>query len=242
MVNKDLNIENYKNRHLGERAFIVGNGLGTTPEILDRLEHSGWITFGMNRIGMIFPKTSWRPRFYIGTTSAINDPIHRPDNLAGIRSSEIAFCCDGYKNYLDESINDNVIYLSCSQLEDWLGKHNEATNDFWSDDISNRLSKFACTAFPAMQVAAYLGLNPIYLIGCDADYRPPVDGVDPSHFDPKYRPWHAYPSYENLNLGIQRAHEIAQVAADRLGIEIINISPISEITAHTFGSLDEALA
>jgi len=242
VVKRDLKIEDFKNRYLGQRVFIVGNGPSTTPEILDQIKSSGWATFGMNRIGMIFPRTSWRPKFYIGTTSAINDPMHRPDNLAGIRSSEIAFCCDGYKIYLDEDIDDNVIYLYCSQLEDWLGKHKEANDDFWSDDIAKRLSKYGATAFPAMQVAAYLGLNPIYLIGCDAGYKPPIDGVDPSHFDPQYRPWHAYPSYENLNLGMQRAHEIAQVAADRLGIEIFNISPISKITAHRFTTLDEALS
>jgi len=172
-------------------------------------------------------------------TTALWDIRHRAEILAAIRLSKIAICRESYRKEL-EGMDDNVIYVHCSHTEDM--NYLAANNEFWSDDISERVSIFGVMAFPTMQVAAYLGFNPIFLIGCDGGYTPPVDGIDHSHFDPMYRPFDAYPNYDydELNRALLRAHDIAQVAADRLGIEIINLSPISVIKSHKFMDLDKA--
>lgn len=235
-----MNISELKNQYLGEQSFIIGNGPSTTPDILDRLAATEQFTFGVNRIAWIYPKTTWRPKFYIGITTALWDMRHRAEILTGVRSAEIAFCRDSYRDDL-MGMDDNVIYIHCSHTEDM--SYQVATNEFWSDDVSERVSIFGVMAFPTMQVAAYLGFNPIFLIGCDGDYKPPAGGIDHSHFDPEYRPFDVHPNYDydELNRALLRAHEISQVAADRLGIEIINLSPISVIKSHKFMSFDEAV-
>jgi len=224
-----MDINELKDLYKGHRAFIIGNGPSLTPEILDRLALTKWATFGMNRIAWLYSKTFWRPKFYIGLTTALWDVRHRADILVGIRYSEIAICWDLYKGYLDDDYN--VVYVHCNE------------DAVWSDDISISVNKFAVMAYPTMEIATYMGFNPLYLIGCDGDYKPPVDGIDVSHFDSAYRPFDAYPgyNYDKLNLDLQQAHELAQVAADRLGIKIFNLSPDSKITTHSFMSLDEAL-
>ena len=41
------------------RAFIVGNGPSLKPWQLDRIK--GEASYGVNRIHLIYPETSWRP-------------------------------------------------------------------------------------------------------------------------------------------------------------------------------------
>ncbi|GAF95411.1 unnamed protein product, partial [marine sediment metagenome] len=115
--------------------------------------------------------------------------------------------------------------------------------EIWSDDPFKRWSKYGVTAFPALQMAAYLGFNPIYLVGCDGNYRPPENGKDVCHIDEGYRPFDAYVNYDydELNAALQKAHWIAQVNCERLGIQVHNLSPASVIKAHPFMRFEEAL-
>ena len=229
-------IEEMKNLHKGECCFVIGNGPSLSPEILDRLTDE--YTFAVNRIAKIFDKTDWRPTFYVGITDAIQDSRHKKDILSGIRSAELAVCWDRYRKF---NSSDNAVYVPCSHSEDY--QYDQARDDWWSDDVSERLSKFGVAVFSALQVAVYFGFTTIYLIGCDGNYTPPVDGVDKSHFDNAYRPFDVAPNYDydQLNGALLRAHEIAETAANRRGVKIYNCSPISAITAHERIDLEKVL-
>jgi hypothetical protein len=88
-----------------------------------------------------------------------------------------------------------------------------------------------------LQLAIYMGCNPIYLIGVDFSYVRPdhvseLDGVDkwisggddPNHFFPDYfgqgRKWHD-PKVERMGLAFARARQYA----DRNGVRILNATP-----------------
>ena len=58
-------IARLRNKHAGQRCFIVANGPSLRPEDLDLLQRSGEITFGMNRIYKLFDQTRWRPTYYV---------------------------------------------------------------------------------------------------------------------------------------------------------------------------------
>jgi len=216
------------------KAFIVGNGPSTTAERLDQL--IGKFTFGMNRIALMFPKTEWRPTCYIGTTSAVWDDRHKADILAAVDAAESAYCWDAW------SINKKgIVYCPCSEINHV--DYNDVTDEIWSDDPTVRLSKFGVTAFPAMQVAAYMGFKTICLIGCDGGYSRPQNGKDASHFDAGYRPFDAYANYdyEELNNALHTAHAIAERNCVRLGVKIYNLSPTSTVKAHEFMPFEDAL-
>ena len=53
----------YKNIHKGKRCFIIGTGPSLTVEDLEKLK--GEYTFGSNRIFEIYPRTTWRPTYYM---------------------------------------------------------------------------------------------------------------------------------------------------------------------------------
>lgn len=216
-----------------QEAFIIGNGPSLTIDILDRLKDK--TTFAVNRISSLFDQTEWRPNYYIAVTDAIADKRHAPDIIRAINESEFVYCRDTYYKFLPGT------RVTCSETGDVA---TESVGDsIWSDDITKRVSKFGISVFPALQIAAFLGFDVLYLIGCDGGYTKPKGGVDLNHFDGAYRVFDPYPNYdyERLNGALHKAHKIAQNAADRLGIDIINLSPISEIKAHVFGDLNTVL-
>ena len=57
--NKYSNLQTLKNKHKGERCFIVCTGPSLSITDLEMLKHD--YTFGMNNIFRLFDKTSWRP-------------------------------------------------------------------------------------------------------------------------------------------------------------------------------------
>ena len=60
-------IKEFKNRHLGEKCFIIGNGPSLKVEDLDKLQNQ--ITFSCNMIYNTLSETKWRPYYYF-----VHDP------------------------------------------------------------------------------------------------------------------------------------------------------------------------
>ena len=56
-------ISDMKDSHKGERCFIIGNGPSLSADDLDKLIDED--CFGVNEIHKIFPKTNWRPKYYL---------------------------------------------------------------------------------------------------------------------------------------------------------------------------------
>ena len=55
-------LHSYKNRHRGQRCFLIGNGPSLTIGDLELLHNE--VTFGCNRLYKMFEKTNWRPTYY----------------------------------------------------------------------------------------------------------------------------------------------------------------------------------
>lgn len=73
--------------------------------------------------------------------------------------------------------------------------------------------------FPAIQIAVYMGFNPLYLIGCDLNYRSDTER-DLNHAAPYIRPANGDAAANNP-VHIQ-AHEISLAACKARGVEIYN--------------------
>ena len=59
---KYANVKKLKNKHDGERCFIVCTGPSLTVEDVDKLKDE--TCFGINSITNIFGSTAWRPKYY----------------------------------------------------------------------------------------------------------------------------------------------------------------------------------
>ena len=219
-------MEALKAKYQGKRCWIVGNGPSLAHTPLDELQWE--YCFGLNKISMIFERTAWRPSFLVSTTTDLQDSNYRAEVERGIQSSYRGFV-DGTAWPENKRLPENAYRLNCSQSEAL--KAADGQDDFWSDDPTERVSKFGSTILPAFQLAAWMGFTHIYLVGCDLGYRSFGDGGDLNHFTADYYPTGAIEDGENA--AMIRAHEIAAVNCKRLGVEIYNATIGGELEVHS---------
>ena len=158
-------LKKYKNKHIGERCFILGNGPSLTPEDLTTLHENGEITFATNRIYNIFDKTEWRPTYYCCEDELIiKEKQEEIENIP----CEAKFIPINLKWYHEVSIKDaNYFYIN----------YNRDSHDKYSfsTDISKQINCRGTVTFTCMQIAAYMGFSEIYLLGVDHNYQKIID-------------------------------------------------------------------
>lgn len=205
----------WKDKYKGERVFVIGNGRSLLKTPLEDLigEHC----FATNKIADIYDKTEWRPTLYqlmTGHTSHWRDSILETIEL-GIpsfiwwRRAELV----GY--------HPNII---------WTEIYHEH-EPRWEYDVSKGLGK-STSGVIMIQLAMYMGFNPIVLVGFDSNWRPTSAGVDPNHFADDYLPNVSDEEARRWNKVAPKAHALAQEAADEIGVEIVDATIDGSLTAH----------
>lgn len=170
-------IQSFHNAQQGKRAFVIGNGpslLKTDPR---RLMKRGDVTFAANNIFLL---DGFEPTYY----TAI-DRVLTQDRAEQIN----ALPWTKFFPHLVSGWITNGVFLKASQ-RDW--------PEAFSTDISECLEIDFTVTFSLLQIALYMGCNPVYLIGVDHTYtideRKQVQegriitslDDDPNHFHPGY--------------------------------------------------------
>ena len=223
-LEKRVRWKTLKNLYRGQRAFLIGNGPSLNRTPLHLLGNEATLCF--NRFDLMFERLGWRPTMYM----CIDDRV--AENTASqineiIPLAKFAFFPDIHSKGLDfrQFIEDahNVF---------WLALKYERSGVF-HDDLPT-CNKGGTVAFSGLQVLAFMGCSPIYLVGVDMDYMDHATAVkhdqenwtatrddDPNHFDPRYfgagAKYH-HPKLENLLPWLQHAKE----HLDRKGIRVLN--------------------
>ena len=163
-----------KNTHVGQRAVIICNG----PSLLDTDFESlkGIYSFGLNKINLLFPQTSFRPSSIV----AVNPHVIE-QNAVFYNETEIPLFIDSEGCGKVRS-RGHVVFLNSSCQA-------RAVND-----VSISLNQGGTVTFVAMQLALHMGFNEVALIGCDHSFatKGPANtevraaGADRSHFSPDY--------------------------------------------------------
>ena len=218
----DRRLFEIKDKHKGERCFIIGNGPSLQIKDLQALWDKNEISFAFNKIFLAFEDTAFRPTYYI-----IEDPlvIKNTKNELKKLGSFPKFFPYIFRYNLKNVSNALFYYL------DW-------------DDFYPGLPEFSCNPFDlhwgatvvytALQLAIYMGCSPIYLIGIDFYFKEPssrdpekehimiADG-EINHFHPNYRPtgekWYM-PRLEHQ----KKAFLAAKYYSSNHEIDIINAS------------------
>lgn len=210
-----------KGKYKGRRAFLIGNGpsLNKLPLYLLRNEY----TIGFNRINLLEERLNWVPTFY----TTIDDRVLL-DSV-----EEIAKDMPKHKYvFLPDLHPHNINFRK---------RFPEAQNLFWlfldKLEFSNNLPYAGINKTVAnvgLQILAYLGFSPIYIIGVDLEYsnHQSVNKVnnrdwistnddDPNHFDPRYfgkgRAYH-HPRIEETFVRFEEGKRFF----DELGVKIFN--------------------
>jgi hypothetical protein len=219
-----------KDAHRGERIFIMGNGPSLNRTPLEKL--AGEYTFGLNRVSLLFDRISWKPSFL-----TLSDWFVGPDCADELNALE------GMKLFFPERFR-GLLRSGPDVYWYWIRELNREADAPIAERFSYDAARgvrpgFTVTAV-AVQLAFHMGFDPIYLIGCDCDYKvlPTVkqsgpdrygDGVldhlestrddDPNHFDPRYfgkgYRWHN-PAVPMMLWGFGNCREAVEAAGRRI--------------------------
>ena len=167
IVDQNFNrLKQLKNKYLGERCFVVGNGPSLKNTDLSLLNNE--YSIGSNRIYLFEESTGFIPTYF-----TIEDRLVAEDN-----SSEI-------NNY------DKTIKIIPHDLKYCLKSNNSIYINFkryYSRNLTSLVSKFSTdfydhcywggtVTYLNLQLAYYLGFKEVYLIGLDMNYKVPDYGI-----------------------------------------------------------------
>lgn len=180
----------FKNKHAGERCFVLATGPSVKEQDLKILK--GELCIGVSHFFLHKDIEIISPRYHVLA------PYHAPfdfDDLKIVFEGFNKFYGDettyffGHRPY-EYSIYDflkkfpqyqkkNTFYLDYS-FSQTLDETNFANEDFW--DLTKKPFEIRSVIYCAMQIAFYMGCKEIYLIGCDHDYLNDIKRVTNHHF------------------------------------------------------------
>ncbi len=168
-------LSEYKNKHCGQRCFIIGNGPSLKYTNLSLLENE--YTFGMNRIYLMFPDWGFSTSYYLSVNSLVIEQCS--DDIRAINVPKFL----SWRSRKLIQPTDNTIFL-----------HTTYSGKKFAKDIRTRLWEGATVTYIALQIAYYMGFEQVILIGVDHNFetkgKPNTtvvsQGDDPNHFHPGY--------------------------------------------------------
>lgn len=206
LKDKYIYLSKYKNIYNSQKCFLIGNGPSLRYQDLDVLASQNIISFGCNRVYLIFEKTEWRPHFYI----VIDDDAYRAvkDNIREFSFTMFA------KDFFGTEVNDNRI----NKFRSADARYYPGYPSF-SDDMTKVLYGGRTVMYEMLQIAAYMGFKEIYLLGVDFSWG--EDGRD-THFCKDYMNDKLVKDAMYLKEEQKHAYIAAKNYADAHGIKIYN--------------------
>lgn len=214
----------FRDCHKGEEMVVLGNGpsLEKVP-----LEFMGrFLTFGCNRITMLYPR--FCPTYYLGLGAnhvnsaerrATIEPIFADDRLMA------AFMNRLFYQEFDHGEYTHKLYSILGPR--YYGAEGEQIRQFSLNPL-RYVGLGYSNVYPMLQIAYYMGIQTVYLVGLDHDYPDTPhkhfydDGEgDARHFETAPGPY----TNDAWRFGVDRvfAHALEAYKAD--GRRIVNLTP-----------------
>jgi hypothetical protein len=223
-----------KGRYDGRRCFVMGNGPSLLACDLNRLESE--VTIASNAHYLIWDQLTFRPTFLTVEDRLVAED--RGSELQALEGVTRIFPFD-LRDQLGPA-SDTTLYLNFPRQYRGFPRfsHDIATRTYWGGTVS----------YLNLQLAAYLGCDPIVLIGFDHRYAVPtaavrdhvihsttadVNHIHPDYFGPGYR-WHD-PDVARMEVGYLHARE--ELA--RAGVRVLNATVGGHLEVFERASFDE---
>ena len=228
----------YRNLHKNRKAFILGNGPSLNIHDINKLNNQ--ITFATNKIYLLFNDTTWRPTYYFVEDSLVfSQNYDEINNIKGTVKFFPTFTQDSNK-----TIGDGIYYKL----------HQRDHKKEFPQISTNALYGFhwgATVVYSMIQMALYMGITEIYLLGIDFSFDLPQDQKksneleiisegEVNHFHKDYRKpgekWHR-PELDTQQLAFKKAKDFC----NSIGISIYNSSRSSKLDVFEKIKLEDAL-
>jgi len=204
-------LEKYRGVYPGKRCFVMGNGPSLARMDLSALEHE--ITFGLNRIYLLFDKIPFEPTYYVCTNELVLEQF-----FAEISS----LAMPKFLNWNRRQLFDTAGQSTCF-VRTFLG-----LVDQFSLDITKGVYSGGTVTYVAIQLAFFMGFSEVVLIGLDHRFsdsgtpnKTEIRSVekDPNHFHPDYFPkgsrWQL-PDLRRSEIAYQKAREVFEVRGKKI--------------------------
>lgn len=208
-------LEAYRSRHAGQRCFILGNGPSLKHTDLTKLR--GELTFGLNRIYLLFPELGFSTTYLV----SVNELVLEQTAAEMAALSLPRFLTWRSRRWFgDQPRRDpSLMFLD----SDFTG-----SEDFTVDATGRMFEGFTVT-YVALQLAFYMGITEAILVGVDHNFttQGPANatvvsqGDDPNHFAPGYFGKGFRWQLPDLD-GSERAYRLAQAAYTRAGRRVVD--------------------
>lgn len=225
-----------RNRYLGQRCFVLGNGPSLRVSDLELLRDE--VTFAANKIYLCFDETNWRPTYY-----SVEDLLVARNNMAEIMSVE------GTTKIFPHHMLPLLPRRPNHHYARWLPPaDNRSPHREFSTDLAKGICWGSTITYSLMQMAVHMGFREIYILGLDHSYVEPdtkKDGAlvsqgEVNHFHPDYRKtgevWHL-PVLDRL----ETSYGFAKTYCDSIGVKVYNASRYSKLDVFPRVDLDTVL-
>jgi hypothetical protein len=168
-----------KDIHRGKRAFIIGNGPSLRQTDLSKLRNE--ITFGMNRIYLLFSELGFSTTYFASINNLVIEQF--ADEILALPMPKFL----AWRSRRHFPAN-----LPITQLPTFL--YTSYTGPRFSPDVGGRVWEGATVTNVALQIAFHMGFQQVILIGVDHNFASRGEanktvisqGDDPNHFAPNY--------------------------------------------------------
>lgn len=202
-----------KDAYRGERCVIMGNGPSLKQMDLGLIADE--ITFGLNRIYLLYPEITFRPNFLVSVNELVLEQF--AEDFRGLQ--EPLFLNWNQREHFNPGAVKHLF------LKVHLG-----LRDRFSPDITQPISTGGTVTFVAIQIAYFLGFQEVVLVGVDHSFR--QTGVpnltetraqekDVDHFHPDYFPKGSRWQIPDLKRS-ELAYQLAREAFEKDGRRIVD--------------------
>ncbi|MBS4198422.1 DUF115 domain-containing protein [Bacillus sp. FJAT-49732] len=200
-------LKKLKDRHKGERCFIIATGPSLKIEDLEKLKNE--TTISMNSICLAFEDTDWRPTYY-----GIQDEnvYRRMEKYINNLECEGKFISQTILEQLKKEVPEDYYIFPLNLLNHKVSR--KYHTKFSKDIFANVYSGYTIT-YCLLQIAVYMGFKEIYLLGADCHYS-----SDMKHHFKDYD--HIDPTFSLSGEMMTCAYRVAKQYADRNNIRIYN--------------------
>lgn len=238
----DRRMAHFKNLHAGRRAFVIGNGPSLRISDLDRL--SDQITFASNNIFAAFADTMWRPTYY-----AFYHPAEELLLGLGRQLECVTFLPVAERK--KTAFLQNAVYFR--NRHEWFFPDRPR----FSTDVAQGVYWGGTVTYVLLQLAFYMGIKEVFLIGVDHDYgtAAPVSGPDggvpvwtwnfhPNYYEPgtNFADPARFPEMEHHLACWTLAYQSARKAFESVGGHIYNATRGGKLDVFPRVSLDEVIS
>ena len=146
----DTLLAQYEDKHLGQRCIIIGNGPSLNKMDLSFLKNE--ITFGLNRIYLMFDKWNFTPTYFVSVNPLVLE--QSAEKISKISSTKFL----SFKGQEFFKTKNEIIFLK-----------SVGTPSF-SRDPHGGIWEGHTVTYVAMQLAFYMGFDEVILIGVDHSF------------------------------------------------------------------------